>query len=300
MIKDNDMKTKLLLLALLAVAASCANNKNEADAYGNFEASEVIISPEVSGKILKFDPVKGSNIIHGGMIALIDTTILNLQREEAEASKKSIATRIVPINAQNAVLEQQIANLEVDINRITRMLKDEAATQKQLDDLNGQVASLRKQISANNTQKELVLAELAVVESKKATIDEQIKRCRIFSPLQGTIIEKYAEAGEIAAAGKPIAKIADLSVVTLKAYISGSQLIDVKMGQKCTVRIDDGDKGFREFEGSVKYISEKSEFTPKVIQTKEDRVTMVYAVEISVVNDGSIKAGMPGEALFGM
>ncbi|MDR2886456.1 MAG: efflux RND transporter periplasmic adaptor subunit [Bacteroidales bacterium] len=292
------MKTRFLLLALLAIVAGCKDNGNNADAYGNFEATEIIISPEVPGKIIRFNTEEGSQIGKGDIVAIIDTALLSLQKAEMDATMKSVRTRITSINAQNAVLEQQIANLNVDISRVERMLKDEAATQKQLDDLAGQATSIRKQIDVSNTQKESVIAELSVIESKKATIDEQIRRCQVTSPLKGSVIETYAEAGEIAAAGKPVAKIADLSVVTLKAYVSGGQLADVKTGAKCNVRIDDGAKGFREFEGTVRYISEKSEFTPKIIQTKEDRVTMVYAVEISVVNDGSIKAGMPGEAIF--
>ena len=292
------MKIKFLFFMVFAVTAGCKDGKNEADAYGNFEASEVIISPEVSGKIILFNYEKGAQIDKDDVIAVIDSTLLNLQKSELDANMRSVRTRITSVNAQNAVLEQQIANLNVDIIRVEKMLKDEAATQKQLDDLLGQAASLKKQIEANNTQKESVAAELSVIESKKATIDEQLKRHKITSPLKGSIIEKYAEAGEIAVAGKPIAKIADLSIVTLKAYVSGAHLINVKTGKKCKVRIDDGENGFREFEGTIRYISEKAEFTPKVIQTKEDRVTMVYAVEINVINDGSIKAGMPGEVIF--
>jgi HlyD family secretion protein len=178
------------------------------------------------------------------------------------------------------------------------MLKDEAATQKQYDDLTGQVAVLQKQIAANNTQRESVVAEMGVMESRKASVNEQIKRSNVQSPLKGTIIEKYAEAGEVTTAGKPLAKIADLTVITLKVYISGGQLGKVKTGGKCTVRIDDGNKGYRQFEGTVRFVSEKAEFTPKIIQTKDERVTMVYAVEIAVMNDGTLKAGMPGEAIF--
>jgi HlyD family secretion protein len=211
---------------------------------------------------------------------------------------KSVRTRITSINAQNEILNQQIENLNVNIRRIANMLKDEAATQKQYDDLSGQVAVLQKQITANNTQRESVLAEIGVMESKKGTVNEQIRRSSVKSPVKGTVIEKYAEAGEVTTAGKPLVKVADLSVITLKVYVSGGQLGKVKPGEKCKVRIDDGEKEFREFEGTVRYISEKAEFTPKIIQTKEERVTMVYAVDIGVVNDGSMKAGMPGEAIF--
>ena len=292
------MKTRLLLISLLAIAAGCSNNKNEADAYGNFEATEVIISSETSGKIVQFDPAEGTKLEKGDLIAVVDTTIPVLQTAEINASMKSVRTRISSVNAQNEIFRQQIENLNVNIKRISNMLKDEAATQKQYDDLTGQVAVLQKQITANNTQKESVTAELGVLESKKATLNEQIRRSCVRSPLNGTIIEKYSEAGEITTTGKPMVKIADLSVITLKVYVSGGQLGKVKTGQACKVRIDDGEKGYREFDGTIRYISEKAEFTPKVIQTKEERVTMVYAVEIAVPNDGALKSGMPGEAIF--
>jgi HlyD family secretion protein len=211
---------------------------------------------------------------------------------------KSVKTRISSINAQNDILFQQITNLNVNIVRIGKMLKDDAATQKQLDDLTGQEAVLQKQIAANNTQKASVAAELNVYESKKATLDEQIKRSSIKSPLNGTIIEKYSEAGEITAAGKPLVKIADLSLMKLKVFVSGAQLGSIRTGQQCTVRTDNGEKGFSFASGTITYISEKAEFTPKIIQTKEERVTLVYAVNIDVVNNGTFKSGMPGEAIF--
>jgi HlyD family secretion protein len=211
---------------------------------------------------------------------------------------KSVKTTISSINAQNDILNQQIENINVNISRFGKMLKDDAATQKQYDDLTGQVAVLQKQIMANNTQKASVAAELSVSESKKATLNDQIKRCYVKSPLKGTIIEKYSEAGEITAAGKPLVKIADLSVMKLKVYVSGAQLGTVKIGKQCTVRIDNGKKGYTSFPGIISYISDKAEFTPKIIQTKEERVILVYAVDIEVKNDGSIKSGMPGEAKF--
>ena len=291
------MKTKLLIIIILA-SVSCRNKTVEADAYGNFEATEVIISAETSGKIIDFEPVEGTHIEKGDLITQVDTTLLHLQRQEIDAGIKSVRTRISSINAQNGILDQQIENMNINIRRISNMLKDEAATQKQLDDLTGQVAVLQKQITANNTQKESVLAEMAVMESKKATLNEQIRRSSVRSPMMGTIIEKYAEEGEITTAGKPLIKLADLSVIILKVYVSGEQLGSIKTGQKCTIRIDDGKKGYRESEGTVRFIAEKAEFTPKIIQTKEERVTLVYAVEIAVENDGSFKSGMPGEAIF--
>ena len=292
------MKTRLLITIAAILLAGCKNKTDEADAYGNFEATEVIISAETNGCILNFDAREGSLIEKGSQLALIDTTLLYLQKGEIDAGIESVRTRIGTISAQNDIIIQQIKNIRVNKARIEKMLKDEAATLKQMDDLAGQEAVFLKQIAANNTQKISVAAELYVFESKKAILNEQFKRSSVRSPLSGTLIEKYSEEGEITAAGRPLAKIADMSVMKLKVYISGSQIGKIKIGKQCTVRIDDGKEDYRSFIGTIGYISEKAEFTPKIIQTKEERVTLVYAVTIDVANDGSIKSAMPGEAIF--
>jgi HlyD family secretion protein len=292
------MKTRLLIAIAAIILTGCKNKTRDADAYGNFEATEVIVSAETSGRILLFDKEEGSQIERGEMIALIDTILPHLQKAEIDAGMNNVRTRLSSITAQNDILNQQIENQNVNIARIEKMLKDDAATQKQYDDLTGQVAVLKKQIIANNTQRANVVSELAVYESKKATLNEQINRSYVKSPLKGTIIEKYSETGEMAALGKPLVKIADLSVIKLKVYVSGAELGKIKTGQQCSVRIDDGIKGFLTFSGVITYISDKAEFTPKIIQTKEERVTLVYAVNINVFNDGTLKSGMPGEAIF--
>jgi HlyD family secretion protein len=292
------MKTRTVIIIAAVMFSGCRNKSDQADAYGNFEATEVIVSSETSGRILNFNIVEGSAIELGAEIALIDTTLYHLQKAEIDAGIKSVRTRISSITAQNEILIQQIENLKVNIARIEKMMKDDAATQKQFDDLTGQVAVLEKQIAANNTQKTSIAAEITVYESKKATLNEQVKRCLVKSPLKGTVLEKYTEAGEITAAGKPLIKIADLSLIRLKVYVSGAQLGSVKLGEQCKVRTDNGNKGFITFPGRVSYISGKAEFTPKIIQTKEERVTLVYAVTIDVINDGTMKSGMPGEAIF--
>lgn len=290
--------TTLIILAALLVTA-CSNDADKADAYGNFEATEVIVSAETNGRILQYDPEEGSMIGKDEKIALIDTTLLHLQKSEIEAGMKSIKTRISSINAQNDILNQQIQNLNVNIQRTSNMLKSDAATTKQMDDLTGQVAVIEKQIAANNIQRASIAAELNVSEAKKATINEQISRCLVKSPIDGTLLEKYAEAGEITAAGKPLARLADLTTMKLKVYVSGAQLGSIKTGQQCTVRIDNGEKGYSSYAGTISYISGKAEFTPKIIQTKEERVTLVYAVTINVKNEeGAMKSGMPGEAIF--
>jgi HlyD family secretion protein len=292
------MKTISLIIIAIIFLAGCTNKTGEADAYGNFEVTEVIISAETNGRILRFDAREGSLIVKGTELALIDTTFLDLQKDELEAQIKSVRTKLLTIKAQNDVLNQQIENNRVNISRIEKMLKDDAATMKQLDDLTGQEAVFRKQIEANNTQKISVAAELSVYDTKRATLIEQLRRSSVKSPLTGTILEKYSEAGEITSSGKPLAKIADMSIIKLKVYVSGAQIAKIKTGKQCTVRIDDGKKGYRSFTGTISYVSEKAEFTPKIIQTKEERVILVYAVKIDIINDGSLKEGMPGEAIF--
>jgi HlyD family secretion protein len=294
------MKIRSLIFIAIVLSVGCKSKTEVADAYGNFEATEVIVSSETNGRILKFEAREGTRIEKENELALIDTTLINLQKREVIAGIRSVRTKTGTINAQNDIINQQIENIRVNINRIQKMLKDDAATLKQLDDLTGQEAVFQKQIAANNTQKISIEAELSVYDSKLVTLNEQMKRSSVKSPLSGTLIEKYSEPGEIIAAGRPLAKIADLSVLKLKAYVSGTQIGKIKTGQKCSVRIDDGKKGYRSYEGTISYISEKAEFTPKIIQTKEERVTLVYAVNIDVFNDGSLKSGMPGEVIFSL
>ena len=293
------MRNLIDLTAVIALLTSCRGNNNEPDAWGNFESKEIMVSSETNGKIL-FMPVEQGDIINRGeLIAITDTALIKLQIAELEASRMSVMTKLSSIDSQNEIIEQQISNLKVNIERVESMLRDKAATQKQMDDLTGQMEVLEKQKEANNTQKVTVRSELNVFDSKEALVREQLGRCYIKSPAKGTILEKYAEAGEITAAGKPLVKIADLDNMELRVYISGSQLGQVKLGQECNIRIDRGEKDYTEFKGSVIHISDNAEFTPKIIQTKEERVNMVYAVKILVENDGTLKNGMPAEAFFG-
>lgn len=292
------MKHRVIIIVMAALFFGCSGNGDKADAYGTFEATEVMVSAETSGKILKFDVAEGFEIEEGSVIALIDTTLIHLQKLEADAGMQAVRTKINAVNAQNDILNQQIDNVRVNLLRIENMLKDGAATKKQYDDLLGQIEVLQKQIIANNTQKTSISAELAVFDSKKATLDEQIRRNCVKSPLTGTVIARYAEEGELITAGRPLVKIADLSGIRLKVYVSGAQLSDLRIGANCTVRIDQGKKGYLSFPGAISHISDKAEFTPKIIQTKKERVALVYAVTIAVNNDGAMKTGMPGEAIF--
>jgi HlyD family secretion protein len=292
------MKTISLIIIVIIAVSGCRNNIGQADAFGNFEATEIIISAETSGRVIRFNATEGIEIEKGSEIALIDTTLFHLQKAEIDAAMNGVRTRISSIIAQNEILNQQIANLNVNISRIENMLEAEAATKKQHDDLTGQVAVLEKQIAANNTQRASIAAELSELESKKATLNEHLRRSSLRSPLTGTLIEKYSEEGELISTGRPIARIANLTDMKLKVYVSGAQLGSIKTGQECLVRTDKGTDDYITFPGVISYISGKAEFTPKIIQTKEERVTLVYAVTIDVRNDGTMKSGMPGEAIF--
>jgi HlyD family secretion protein len=292
------MKNFLIPVVLVLLVAGCNRGKSDADAWGTFEADEVIISSETSGRIVQMNVSEGSVVTGGAVIAVTDTTMLVLQRSELDAATATAQAHLAGIAAQDDVIRQQMDNLNVNIERTRRMLADGAATQKQLDDLTGQLEILKKQSDANNSQRRAVAAELLGVKAKRVLIDEQIARSIIRAPYDATVIEKYASAFEVTAAGKPLAKVADMKTMKLKVWVSGAQLLEVRVGTTCTARIDDGRNGYKNYTGTITHVSDKAEFTPKIIQTKEERVTLVYAVTIEVPNDGSIKSGMPGEALF--
>ena len=292
------MKKYIIPVVFVLLACGCGRGESDADAWGTFEAEEVIISAETSGRIVMMNVTEGSELAGGAVIAVTDTTMLVLQRAELAAVTAQAQARLAGIAAQDAVIRQQMDNLEINTERTRRMLADGAATQKQLDDLTGQAEVLRKQADANNTQRRAVTAELLSVDAKRAILNEQIARSTVRAPFDATVIDKYASAYEITAAGKPLVKLADMKIMKLRVWVSGAQLARVKTGTPCTVRIDDGVKGFKSYTGTITHVSEKAEFTPKIIQTKEERVTLVYAVTIEVHNDGTMKSGMPGEALF--
>ncbi|MGE5349263.1 MAG: HlyD family secretion protein [Actinomycetota bacterium] len=292
------MKELIIAVVMLLAAAGCGRGVSDADAFGTFEADEVIISAETSGRIISMNVTEGMMVAGGAVIAVTDTTMQVLQRGELDAVTAQAQARLAGIAAQDAVIKQQIENLSVNIERTRRMLADGAATQKQLDDLTGQMEVLLRQAEANNTQRRLVAAEQQGISAKRAILNEQIARSTVRAPFEATITEKYASAHELTAAGKPLVKLADMKTMKLKVWISGAQLASVKVGSECDVRIDHDEKEFRNYSGTITHVAEKAEFTPKIIQTKEERVTLVYAVTIEVPNDGSIKSGMPGEAIF--
>jgi HlyD family secretion protein len=290
-------KLQIIALTLLAFGA-CKSGENKSDAYGNFEAVETIVSSEVAGKLKKMEAKQGDQLESGSQIALIDTTELVLRKLQTEAQLGASETKKQNVTAQINVLKEQKKNAQITQQRITKMFADKAATQQQMDDINGQLNVLDKQISATNTQFQMIASEMEVVKRQLDLLNEQLGKCRIVSPAKGTVLETYLETGELATPGKPLLKMADLSNLELKVYVSGAQLSGVKLGNEVKVLIDAGAKEMRELSGKIGWISSESEFTPKIIQTRDERVKLMYAVKVMVANDGTLKIGMPGEVVF--
>lgn len=318
-----------IALFVTLVLSSCEKKTEKFDASGTFEATEIIISAEATGKILELKIQEGAHLNKGEVIGAIDPLSIELQKEQVEASMVALTEKsndptpqinvlneqIVTQRNQIAVQKQQLAVLQKEQKRVENLVKADAVPSKQLDDVNGQIDVLKKQIEATESsiavfqkqieaQKALVsiqnrgiLSEKKPLEKRVKQLDDQISRTRITNPIEGTVLSKYAEPNEITAMGKALYKIADLSELTLKAYITGSQLPNVKINQTVKVMID-SDKGYKEMSGVVTWISDKAEFTPKTIQTKEERANLVYAIKIKVKNDGTLKIGMFGEVDF--
>ncbi|MCG6188893.1 HlyD family secretion protein [Maribellus maritimus] len=289
------MKKILLIMLFAALLFSCNNTDEKSDAFGNFEADPVIVSSESSGKILQLNIEKGQKIEAGFMAALIDTVQIDLKLKQIDAQKSATLSKKQSIQSQIEIYEEQIKNLETNKKRVAQMVKDQAATQKQLDDVTSQISVIKKQIAGTRTQFTSVNKELDILETQKETAEDLFQRCQVESPVSGTILETYIEQGELATPGKPLFKIADLDELTLKVYVSGAQLPNVKIGQQVNVVIDKSETENQELSGRVNWISSEAEFTPKIIQTKEERVKLVYAVKVKVKNDGTLKVGMPGE-----
>lgn len=289
------MRKNLFIAALAVLFFSCNNNDEKSDAYGNFEADPVIVSSESSGKILQLNIEKGGKVDAGFVALITDTVQWNLKLKQIEAQKAAIVAKRQAIQSQVVVFEEQIKNLRTNEKRIARMVKDQAATQKQLDDITGQINVIEKQIESTKTQFTSVNRELDVLETQKETTEDLLRRCTIKSPVNGTILETYIEQGELATPGKPLFKMANLEELILKVYVSGAQLPHIKIGQQVDVLIDKTATENQTLRGKVTWISPEAEFTPKIIQTKEERVKLVYAVKVAVKNDGTLKIGMPGE-----
>jgi HlyD family secretion protein len=289
------MKTKLFIGISLLALAGCSGSDNKSDAYGTFEATEVTISAEGNGKILRLDIDEGQTLSADTLIGIIDTTDLYLKKEQIMAQREAVASKVKNILSQIEVQQQQKKNLLVEKDRVEKLLKDNAATSKQLDDIQASISMVDRQIELIETQNSPVINELKGYDKQIEQIKENLRKCYIRNPVKGTILNKYAQANEVTTFGKALYKIADMSEMYLRVYVSGDQLPELKTGNKVEVLIDQDKSTNRKLEGTISWISSTAEFTPKIIQTKEERVNLVYAVKIKVKNDGSLKIGMPGE-----
>lgn len=288
---------KYLLPVLLLTLVACKQQADSSDAYGNFEAIEVIVSAESSGRILSFLPVEGATLQSGQVSVNIDTSQLYLQKLRLESGFSSLGSRIHTLDAQLHASRVQLDNLERERKRLEKLVEGGAATSKQLDDINGQVSLLEAQMAATASQKDAVFAERRTLEVQISQVEDQLVKCAIQNPIDGILLTKYKEKGEMAAPGQPLFKMANMDELILRAYVSGDQLTSVKLGEAVRVKFDQsGSLG--ELTGTVSWISARAEFTPKIIQTREERVNLVYAIKVVVPNDGSLKIGMPGEVTF--
>lgn len=285
----------IIILTISSILVSCSGNDGKSDAYGNFEAVETIISAEASGELLKFNIEEGMNLDSGAYIGYIDTLQLYLKLKQAESQKAAINSQSGTILTQVKVLEEQKAVAEKDKERIEKMFAQKAATQKQVDDIHGSIDVINRQILQIESQNPNVFNQSKSFDAQIAQVRDLIHKSIIINPMKGTVLNKYAEEYEDVMPGKALYKIANMDSIILRVYLTGSQLPAIKIGQKVKVFADKNSKDNKEYEGIITWVSEKAEFTPKIIQTKEERVNMVYAVKVMVKNDGTLKIGMPGE-----
>lgn len=297
------MKANIILAVSLAIGfSSCTSNENSYDASGVFETTEVIVSAKGTGEIQVFNIEEGQEVSQNEIIGSIDTTQLSLKNRQLAANQLATKDKMLNESRQVASLRQQIANLQREKKRFAALVASNAATQKQVDDINYQIEVLNRQLTASleqlNSSNKSIASQIDGIRAQRAQTSDQINNAMITSPITGSILTKYAERGEYATPGKPLFKVADLKAMKLRAYITAPQLTTLKIGQKVTVYADYGEKESKPYQGTVEWISDKAEFTPKTIQTRDERANLVYAVKIAVKNDGLIKRGMYGNVKF--
>lgn len=292
---------RIVYIAAVVLAASCGTEA-EFDAQGTFEATEVVVSSEATGRILNFEVEEGMAVEANQMVGAIDSVQLHLQRKQLVAQQSALLGSRPDVKKQVAALREQIAKQNEELRRVENMLKDGAATKKQKDDIEAQIKILERQLDATlstlDKNTSTINNNSAALEAQIAALDDRISKCRVISPVGGTVLVKYAEAGELATVGKPLMKIADLDNIYLRAYFTSDQLAKVNLGDEVKVVADFGGEERYDYTGRVAWISSESEFTPKTIQTKDSRANLVYAVKIAVENDGRLKIGLAGEVVL--
>lgn len=290
------------LLVLALAITSCGKGNKAYDASGVFESTEVTVSAEGNGKIMSLDLQEGDRLEAGAVVGCIDTVQLYLSKIQLEASRRAVGSGRLNISRQIAALESQIAKQRQELDRFTKLEQAGASNRKQVEDIQAQLDILERQLAAQkeslqNTNSN-VSGQADALEAQVMQLEDKIRKCVITSPVSGTILAKYSEAGELAMQGRALFKVADLDNIRLRAYITADQLTGLKLGQSVKVFADQGTSGRKEYDGTLIWISDKAEFTPKTIQTRDERANLVYAVKIAVKNDGLIKLGMYGEVKF--
>ncbi len=281
----------LMLFFCLLVLGSCQKS-DKSDGYGNFEATEIIVSSEANGKLELLDVEEGRRMAAGSMVAVVDTTQLHLVRSQLQAERESLVAKRPSLGARIGVLLEERRNIKRDDDRYRRLVKEGAVPSKQLEDIENRLSVIDKQIGSLETENPGIAGEISAKEARIAQLNDQIKKSVVRNPVDGVVLTRYAERGELTSYGKALYKIAGLQTMFLRVYLSGAQVPQVKIGEEVEVLID----GSKSRKGRITWISAKAEFTPKIIQTREDRVSMVYAVKVQVNNqDGRLKIGMPGE-----
>jgi HlyD family secretion protein len=286
-------KISLLILATIGLI-SCTKNNDKADGYGNFEATEVTISSEANGKIKLLNVEEGTILEPQTQVGFIDTLQLYLSKQQLIASKNTVSSKSANVLSQKSVLAEQLKTAQLEKTRIQNMFAENAATKRQVDEIDGKVKVIEEQIKSVGTQNTPIINDLKSIDVQIEKINDQIQKSKITNPIKGIVLTKYAEPGEITAFGKPLYKIADISEMILRVFVNETQLPQLKIGQDVSIKID-GLKEMKSYKGTISWIASQAEFTPKIIQTKEERVNLVYAVKVKVKNDGSLKIGMPAE-----
>lgn len=301
--KPSSILSSFILNFLLIIClTSCNSNEGKYDAMGVFEATEVVVSAKAQGELIKFDVNEGDKVKADVTLGIIDVTKLNLQQQSMKENRNAQTAHILNLQEQTASIQQQITNLQQEHERFSGLLAKGASTQKQVDDLANQIKVLKAQLAATQSQlrgaNESIKHQADASNQQIKIVNSQMDDAVIKSPIDGTILKKYAERGEFAIPGKALFKVADLQKMILRAYITADQFDNLKLGQQVKVMVDNGGEAQREYQGKVTWIAQKAEFTPKTIQTKDERANLVYAIKISVKNDGKIKIGQYGECYF--
>lgn len=293
------MRRYFIVAAVAFGLAACSDKNKEYFASGVFEATEVMVSARGTGELVHFDLTEGQHVKADEAVGLIDTTQLHLRKMQLFGTLKAVDARRYNVERQLASLRQQIATQRTEQARFANLVRENAATQKQLDDITAGLAVLERQLAAQTetltSGNESLDGETQAMSAQLAQLEDQIAKNLVVSPVEGTVLAKYAEAGELAAQGRALFKVGDMTDIYLRVYITADQLTSLRLGQKVRVFADWGEKQRREYEGTVAWIADKAEFTPKTIQTRDERANLVYAVKIAVTNDGYIKSGMYGE-----